>query len=107
MISSVINIVLDYIFVVPLQMGVSGAAYATVIAQAVSAAGIAVYTLWKVKEVSISKRMLKGERELFCMIVNQSLLTSVQQSIMNFGILMVQGLVNSFGVIVMAGLQLL
>ena len=77
-ISSVINIVLDYIFVVPLQMGVSGAAYATVIAQAVSAAGIAVYTLWKVKEVSISKRMLKGERELFCMIVNQSLLTSVQ-----------------------------
>jgi len=102
-ISSVINIVLDYIFVVPLQMGVSGAAYATVIAQAVSAAGIAVYTLWKVKEVSISKRMLKGERELFCMIVNQSLLTSVQQSIMNFGILMVQGLVNSFGVIVMAG----
>ena len=102
-ISSVINIVLDYIFVVPFQMGVSGAAYATVIAQAVSAAGIAVYTLWKVKEVSISKRMLKGERELFCMIVNQSLLTSVQQSIMNFGILMVQGLVNSFGVIVMAG----
>ena len=96
-ISSVINIVLDYIFVVPLQMGVSGAAYATVIAQAVSAAGIAVYTLWKVKEVSISKRMLKGERELFCMIVNQSLLTSVQQSIMNFGILMVQGLVNKIG----------
>ena len=102
-ISSVINIVLDYIFVVPFQMGVSGAAYATVIAQAVSAAGIAVYTLWKIKEVSISKRMLKGERELFCMIVNQSLLTSVQQSIMNFGILMVQGLVNSFGVNVMAG----
>ena len=60
MISSVINIVLDYIFVVPLQMGVSGAAYATVIAQAVSAAGIAVYTLWKVNEVSISKRMLKA-----------------------------------------------
>lgn len=47
--------------------------------------------------------MLSGDFRLFQMIVNQSVLTSVQQSIMNFGILMVQGLVNSFGVIVMAG----
>lgn len=102
-ISSVINIVFDYVFVVPCNMGVAGAAYATILAQAVSAAGISIYTLWKVKEVRISKRMLSGDRELLKMIVNQSTLTSVQQSIMNFGILMVQGLVNSFGVAVMAG----
>lgn len=102
-VSSVLNIILDYVFVVPFQMGVGGAAYATIIAQGVSAAGITVYTLWKVPEVRISKRMLRRDRELFRMIVNQSLLTSVQQSIMNLGILMVQGLVNSFGVTVMAG----
>ena len=36
-------------------------------------------------------------------MIRHSLLTSVQQSIMNFGILMIQGLVNSFGVTVMAG----
>lgn len=102
-ISSVINIILDYLFVVPYGMGVSGAAYATIIAQAVSAIGIAVYTLIKVPEVKISRRMLHGDRHLFKMIVNQSVMTSIQQSIMNFGILMVQGLVNSFGVIVMAG----
>lgn len=35
-------------------------------------------------------------------ILNLSVLTSVQQSIMNFGILMVQGLINSFGAVVMA-----
>ena len=102
-VSSVLNIILDYVFVVPFQMGVGGAAYATIISQGVSAAGITVYTLWKVPEVKISKRMLRRDRELFRMIVNQSLLTSVQQSIMNLGILMVQGLVNSFGVTVMAG----
>ena len=93
-ISSVINIVLDYVFVVPFQMGVGGAAYATIIAQGVSAVGITVYTLWKVPEVRISRRMFGRDRELFRMIVNQSLLTSVQQSIMNLGILMVQGLVT-------------
>lgn len=102
-VSSVLNILLDYVFVVPFQMGVGGAAYATVIAQGVSAAGITVYTLWKVPKVRISKRMLRRDRALFRMIVNQSLLTSVQQAIMNLGILMVQGLVNSFGVTVMAG----
>lgn len=36
------------------------------------------------------------------MIANNSILTSIQQSVMNFGILMIQGLVNSFGVAVMA-----
>lgn len=101
--SSIINIVLDYIFVVPFRMGVAGAAYATIIAQAASAIGIAVYTLCSAKEVRISRRMLDGDKGLFRMVVNQSVLTSVQQSIMNLGILMVQGIVNSFGVIVMAG----
>lgn len=38
----------------------------------------------------------------FASIVNLSVMTSVQQSIMNFGILLVQGLVNSFGSAVMA-----
>ena len=37
-------------------------------------------------------------------ILHLSVLTSVQQSVMNFGILMVQGLVNSFGPVVMAAL---
>lgn len=102
-IASIINIILDYLFVVPLGAGVAGAASATVIAQAVSAVGMMIYTICKVPEVKISRRMLHGDRTLFQMIVNQSVLTSLQQSIMNFGILMVQGLVNSFGVIVMAG----
>ena len=101
--SSFTNISLDYLFVVPYDMGVRGAALATVLSQMISAAGILLYSFYKVKEIRFSKEMLKGEKELFQMIVNQSLLTSIQQSIMNFGILMIQGLVNSFGITVMAG----
>ena len=51
-------------------------------------------------------RILPGKmqlkRDIFCEIARFSLLTCLQQSVMNFGILMVQGLVNSFGPAVMA-----
>lgn len=102
-ISSLLNIVLDYLFVVPFQMGVQGAGYATVIAQIVSAVGIAVYTMKCVPEMKFRREMFAVKKGLLKKIVDQSAMTSVQQSIMNLGILMVQGLVNSFGITVMAG----
>ena len=46
------------------------------------------------------------DRGILKQITNLSLLTCVQQSIMNFGILMVQGLINSFGTVVMAAFRL-
>jgi len=100
--SAIINIVLDYIFVVPLKMGVEGAAYATIIAQAFSAIGIAIYSASKVPEIRLHKKHIYLDKAMIKMISNYSVLSSIQQSIMNFGILMVQGLVNSFGVQVMA-----
>lgn len=45
---------------------------------------------------------MKWDRVILRDIASLSLLTCVQQSIMNFGILMVQGLVNSFGPVIMA-----
>lgn len=102
-ISSLLNIVLDYLFVVPLHMGVQGAGYATFIAQVVSALGILLYTLKCVPEMKFRREMFVIKKSSLKKIVNQSILTSVQQSIMNLGILMVQGLVNSFGITVMAG----
>lgn len=102
-ISSLLNIVLDYLFVVTFQMGVQGAGYATVIAQIVSAVGIAVYTMKCVSEMKFRREMFVVKKGLLKKIVDQSAMTSIQQSIMNLGILMVQGLVNSFGITVMAG----
>ena len=100
--SSFVNIALDLYFVISLNKGVIGAAKATVIAQYLSGIGILLYTFKKYPQVfSISKvSYLKKER--IKEIVSYSILTCLQQSVMNLGILMVQGLVNSFGTVVMA-----
>ena len=44
-VSAIVNIILDIVFIVPFKYGVGGAAYATVVAQIVSAIGLAVYAL--------------------------------------------------------------
>ena len=101
-IAALLNIALDLLFVLQFHWGVRGAAAATVIAQALSGAGLAVYTLIAFPQLRVSKRHLKWDRVILRDIASLSLLTCVQQSIMNFGILMVQGLVNSFGPVIMA-----
>lgn len=99
--SSLMNVALDILFVVYLDFGVSGAAEATVISQYLSGAGIFIYCLFR-REFHISGKDRVWSREIFWDMSKLSLLTSLQQSIMNFGILLVQGLVNSFGTTVMA-----
>lgn len=101
-ISAILNIALDLTFVLICGWGVAGAAIATVIAQYVSGIGIAVYTLIRLPMLVPAKEDCRWSRSVLGEIVSFSLLTCVQQSIMNFGILMVQGLVNSFGEVVMA-----
>lgn len=100
--AAVMNIALDLWFVTGLGWGVEGAALATVIAQAASAAGIVVYSLLKMGDLRPGLRHLKPDGGLLKRIAVVSVLTGAQQSIMNFGILMIQSLVNSFGVNVMA-----
>lgn len=101
-ISSILNIILDLYFVLVLKMGVGGAAFATVLSQYVSGIGIVLYTLLKYKEVLVIFKISYLKRERIKQIISFSLLTCIQQSVMNLGILMVQGLVNSFGTVVMA-----
>ncbi|WP_103981928.1 MATE family efflux transporter [Helcococcus massiliensis] len=100
--STIINISLDYIFIRYLNMGVAGAAWATVIAQIFSALGISTYFLIKRKDLLPARDQLKFNKYILMNIIDNSSLTAIQQSIMNFGILMIQGLVNSYGLIVAA-----
>ena len=100
--SSAINIVLDIWFVVGLKMGVSGAALATVIAQAVSGVGIMVYSFIRLPILRFSKENIRWNGSRMKEIIINDAATGAQQSVMNFGILMIQGLVNSFGTVVMA-----
>ena len=101
-VSSVMNIVLDLWFVLGFHWGVAGAAFATVLSQYVSGIGLAVYTYWKTPEFHIRLKYLRPRLAMLREIAQFSFLTSVQQSVMNLGILMVQGLVNSFGTVIMA-----
>ena len=101
-VSAVLNIILDLWFVAGLGRGVAGAAEATVISQYVSGIGITIYSrirfpglLRKDKDVPLRFSRIRE-------ITSFSGLTCMQQSIMNLGILAVQGLVNSFGTTIMA-----
>ncbi len=100
--AAIINILLDILFVLILKMEISGAALATVIAQILSGIGLGIYVLLKepglrpkINEIKFSKAAVFG-------VIRHSAAACIQQSVMNFGILMIQGLVNSFGTSVMA-----
>lgn len=101
-ISAITNILLDLWFVIDLGWGVKGAGGATVIAQGISGVGIAIYTYYKFSWIfsGFSKKFFS--KSILKEISQYSFLTCMQQSIMNLGILMVQGLVNSFGTVIMA-----
>ncbi len=101
-VSAAANILLDLLFVLSFQWGIEGAAAATVASQFLSGIGIFLYTFWKMPEFRIGRENRKWDTSLMKELFHLSFLTSVQQSVMNFGILLVQGLVNSFGPVVMA-----
>ncbi len=101
-VSALLNIGLDLWFVLGLGREVAGAAEATVIAQYVSGVGIALYSLLRAPQLRVLRGKLKFRLSQVREIAGFSILTCVQQSVMNLGILMVQGLVNSFGPTVMA-----
>lgn len=101
-VSAFLNIALDLWFVAGLGRGVAGAAEATVISQYVSGVGIAVYTRIKFPDLLRREAGIRLRGSRVREITGFSALTCLQQSIMNFGILTVQGLVNSFGTTVMA-----
>ena len=100
--SALLNILLAIYLVAYAQMGIAGSAIATVIAQGLCALGLVLYTAIKCPDLIPQKKHLKFDFAMLKNIANASILTCTQQSVMNFGILMIQGLVNTFGASVMA-----
>ncbi len=102
-VSSITNVVLDLLFVGPMQMGVKGAALATVIAQGLSAA----LAFWRLARADGSYRVtLKGlclDKELLKEMLRIGLPSGVQNSVIAFANVMVQSSVNVFGSAAMAG----
>jgi len=116
----IFNVVLDLLFIICFDMKIEGAAAATVIAQAIAGIGIAIYSYFRIPDIRIMFSARKAAVsdtnnadavsiplrpsfwETAGEILRFSTISSLQQSVMNFGILMIQGLVNSFGPAVMA-----
>lgn len=101
-ISAITNIILDILFVVSFNMGVGGAALATVIAQAISGISLMLYSLIKLPVLKLQNSSKCFNITRLKEIIINDVSTGIQQSVMNFGILMIQGLVNSFGTVIMA-----
>ena len=101
-ISALLNIGLDLLFVLVFHWGIAGAAAATVFSQYVSGIGLLAYTFLRCREFLPSRAELRFRREILRELLDLSMLTCAQQSAMNFGILLIQRLVDSFGPITMA-----
>lgn len=95
--AATINIILDLVFVIGFKMGVFGVALATIIAQAISSVGCFVYGFKKVDFIRIGKEDMVFDPNIAKRVAKFGLLTSMQQSIMTFGMVCVQGIVNPFG----------
>lgn len=95
--AAIINIVLDLLFVIVYDMGIFGVALATIIAQAVSSILCLVYAFVKIPFIRLSREDLVFDKEIAKTVGKFSFLTSIQQSIMTFGMVCVQGIVNTFG----------
>ncbi|MFT4007471.1 MAG: MATE family efflux transporter [Lacrimispora sp.] len=100
--SCLLNIVLDLIFVLAFHMEVLGVAVATFISQGTAAVGCGIYTVRRMKFLNFERKDFKFSTSAFKKVAAYSVLTALQQSISSFGMMLIQGLVNTFGASVMA-----
>ena len=103
LISTVLNIVLDLLFVKP--WGVAGVAWATVIAQAVSAVASVIYLFKKVSVASFQRGDFGFHKNMFTTSLRLGIPTSIQQCSVGLGMVLMQRLINSFGVDVIAAIS--
>ncbi len=96
-ISSVLNIVLDLFFIVNLHSGVAGAAYATVISQAVSAVLCLIYMMKRFPILKFHKEELPFSFQSAFRLMQVGIPMALQFSITAVGTMILQGAINSFG----------
>ncbi|HIU58103.1 MAG TPA: MATE family efflux transporter [Candidatus Ornithomonoglobus merdipullorum] len=101
-ISSVINVVLDLLFVLKFGMGVAGVAYATVIAQGVSAALCAMYIIKHRYQLHLDALPKLPPKYMVVKIFRIGMPSAFQSAMISLGGISVQGLINSFGTDAMA-----
>ena len=103
-ISSLVNVALDILFVAVFHMGVEGAAYATIISQFLSMFLAAVRLMRIDSSIRVSLRKVRFDRDNFRFIVRNGLPTALQACVIDLSNLLIQSYINSFGNMAMAGI---
>lgn len=103
-VSSVLNIILDLVFVGVFHYGVGSAALATIISQFTSA-GLCLYRLTKKspEEYRVHLRKIRLHRKMLRQIISNGLPTGIQNSVISIANVVVQSNINSFGKMAVAG----
>lgn len=99
---SLLNVILDIVFVLHFKMGVSGVAFATVIAQHVSAAVCLTHLIKNRESLGLKGLEKKPDKEMIKLVFRTGVPTAFQNSLISIGGMSVQRLINSFGAAVMA-----
>ncbi|MGN0267910.1 MAG: MATE family efflux transporter [Lachnospiraceae bacterium] len=102
-VSSVLNILLDLLFIARLDMGVFGAGVATVISQAVSVVLCMIYVFWKVPMLIPSREHFKMDADMYKDLLGQGYSMMVMNCIVSVGTVILQYGINGMGTLVIAG----
>lgn len=101
-IATIINVILDLLFVVSFNMGVGGAAFATVVSQGISAIGCIVYCFKKNKEIRPKGKELKPEKMLIKRCIMTGIPIAMQNGLISISMVSLQSVTNTFGSTIMA-----
>lgn len=96
-VSSILNIILDLVFIINFKMGVAGAAYATVIAQGVAGLLCLIYTSKKFPMLKLEKKHFIAGTKHFVNHLKIGIPMALQFSITALGVIILQAAINSFG----------
>lgn len=102
-ISSIINVILDLLFITQFQMGVQGAAIATVIAQGISVFLCMIYIYQKTPILIPRKQHFAFDQELYKELLGQGFSMGFMMSIVSAGTVILQSSINGFGYLIIAG----
>lgn len=102
-VACILNVILDYVLIVPFKMGVAGAAYATVAAQFISGLACLVFAIKRFPIIRIKKDDFKLDLKFAYSHVRIGLPMAVQFSITALGVMIMQRALNSFGKASVAG----
>lgn len=101
-ISSILNVILDLVFIINFKMGVAGAAYATIISQGVSALLCLIYTYKRFTILRLKKEDFKVKKRYYHKHLKIGIPMALQFSITSIGIMTVQAALNVFGSTIIA-----